>query len=65
MSQTLKKAQVERHIYSCRNCWGVTCVDCNFTFEGDSFKAVREEGGKGGGDEVGIGMRVRKEGGGG
>ena len=39
--QTLKKAQVDRHLYSCKNCWGVTCVDCNFTFEGDSFRAVR------------------------
>ncbi|CAM9730895.1 unnamed protein product [Ascophyllum nodosum] len=39
LSQTLKKAQVERHVFSCRNCWGVTCVDCNFTFEGESFRA--------------------------
>ncbi|CAN0173363.1 unnamed protein product, partial [Hapterophycus canaliculatus] len=36
-NETLKKAQVDRHLYSCKNCWGVTCVDCNFTFEGDSF----------------------------
>ncbi|CAM9840678.1 unnamed protein product, partial [Sphacelaria rigidula] len=36
--QTLKKAQVEKHVYSCRNCWGVTCVDCNHTFEGESFR---------------------------
>lgn len=39
-SKTLKKAQVDRHLFSCKNCWGVTCVDCNFTFEGDSFRAV-------------------------
>ncbi|CAM9449539.1 unnamed protein product [Laminaria digitata] len=38
-NETLKKAQVERHLYSCKNCWGVTCVDCNFTFEGESFRA--------------------------
>eukprot|EP00752_Nemacystus_decipiens_P002331 g2204.t1 len=37
-NETLKKAQVDRHLYSCKNCWGVTCVDCNFTFEGDSFR---------------------------
>ncbi|CAN0077752.1 unnamed protein product [Ectocarpus sp. 6 AP-2014] len=38
-NETLKKAQVDRHLYSCKSCWGVTCVDCNFTFEGDSFRA--------------------------
>ncbi|CAM9767800.1 unnamed protein product [Ectocarpus fasciculatus] len=38
-NETLKKSQVDRHLYSCKSCWGVTCVDCNFTFEGDSYRA--------------------------
>lgn len=36
---TLKKNQVDKHVGQCRNCWGVTCVDCSVTFTGDDFRA--------------------------
>jgi cell growth-regulating nucleolar protein len=34
-NESLKKNQVEKHVYSCKakNCWAVTCVDCSKTFE--------------------------------
>ncbi|CAM9170771.1 unnamed protein product [Chrysoparadoxa australica] len=40
-NESLKKSQVARHVNACpaRNCWGVTCVDCQVVFEGDSYAA--------------------------
>lgn len=37
-NETLKKNQVDTHARRCRGCWGVSCVDCGVTFEGDSFQ---------------------------
>ncbi|KAG5190112.1 hypothetical protein JKP88DRAFT_299835 [Tribonema minus] len=38
-NESLKKAQVEKHVFTCpaRNCWAVTCIDCNVTFKGDDY----------------------------
>ena len=35
--ETLKKAAVERHRFSCRRCVAVTCVDCNVRFSLDTY----------------------------
>ena len=35
--ETLKKAAVERHRFSCRRCVAVTCVDCNVRFSLDDY----------------------------
>jgi hypothetical protein len=35
--ETLKKAAVERHRFSCRRCVAVTCVDCNVRFPLESY----------------------------
>ena len=36
-NETLKKNQVEKHSFRCRNCAGVTCVDCSQTFSIDDY----------------------------
>jgi cell growth-regulating nucleolar protein len=38
-NESLKKNKVETHSYSCRNCWVLTCVDCNKQFTGDTYAA--------------------------
>ena len=35
---TLKKQQIERHCFKCRNAWAFTCVECSNTYEGDAYK---------------------------
>ena len=35
---TLKKQQIERHCFKCRNAWAFTCVECGLTFEGNAYK---------------------------
>ena len=37
-NESLKKNKVESHQWSCRQCWGVSCVDCSVTFEGEAYK---------------------------
>lgn len=37
--ETLKKSQVDAHVYRCRNgCESVSCVDCSVSFYGDDYK---------------------------
>ena len=36
--ETLKKQQIERHCYRCRNAYAFTCVECSMTFEGMQYK---------------------------
>lgn len=36
-NETMKKNQVEKHVYKCRQCKAVTCVDCSQTFYGDDY----------------------------
>ena len=36
-NETLKKNQVDKHAFRCRNCYAVTCVDCQQTFPGDTY----------------------------
>ena len=36
-NETLKKNQVEKHTFKCRNCYAVTCVDCQKTFPDDTY----------------------------
>lgn len=38
-NESLKKNKVETHSYTCRNCWVLTCVDCNQQFSGDTYAA--------------------------
>ena len=38
-NETLKRAHVDKHWWSCRACTAVTCVDCNVTFTGDDYLA--------------------------
>jgi cell growth-regulating nucleolar protein len=38
-NETLKKNKVDAHAARCKNCWAVTCVDCNVVFKGDDFAA--------------------------
>lgn len=38
-NESLKKNKVETHSYTCRNCWVLTCVDCNKQFNGDTYAA--------------------------
>jgi len=38
-NESLKKNKVEAHSYTCRNCWVLTCVDCNKQFNGDTYAA--------------------------
>lgn len=37
--QTLKKNQVERHLYQCRYSPSLICIDCNKVFSGNQHKA--------------------------
>ncbi|CAK4068514.1 unnamed protein product [Aphanomyces euteiches] len=36
-NETLKKNKVDAHAARCRNCWAVTCVDCQVIFKGDDY----------------------------
>lgn len=36
-NETLKKNQVDKHAGRCRQCYSVTCVDCNQTFPGNEY----------------------------
>ncbi|XP_056411112.1 cell growth-regulating nucleolar protein [Hyla sarda] len=36
--ESLKKAQVEKHISFCRNCQCLSCIDCGKDFLGDDYK---------------------------
>lgn len=38
-NETVKKNQVEKHVAKCRNCYAVSCVDCQNTFYGDDYAA--------------------------
>jgi len=38
-NETVKKNQVEKHVARCRNCFAVSCVDCQNTFYGDDYAA--------------------------
>lgn len=37
--QTLKKKQIERHLYQCRGAPRLVCIDCNKVFSGNEHKA--------------------------
>ena len=37
--QTLKKRQVDRHIYQCRGAPRLVCIDCNKIFNGSDYRA--------------------------
>lgn len=34
----VKKPKVDSHCSRCRECWVLTCVDCNTAFEGEAFR---------------------------
>ncbi|XP_029446883.1 cell growth-regulating nucleolar protein [Rhinatrema bivittatum] len=36
--ESLKKAQVEKHVIVCRNCQCLSCIDCGKDFWGDDYK---------------------------
>ncbi|XP_040275041.1 cell growth-regulating nucleolar protein [Bufo bufo] len=36
--ESLKKAQVEKHLVSCRSCQCLSCIDCGKDFWGDEYK---------------------------
>lgn len=36
-NESLKKNQVEKHVFKCRNCMSVTCIDCGVSFYGDDY----------------------------
>ncbi|XP_069833506.1 cell growth-regulating nucleolar protein [Dendropsophus ebraccatus] len=36
--ESLKKAQVEKHVSMCRNCQCLSCIDCGKDFWGDNYK---------------------------
>ena len=36
-NETLKKNQVEKHCFRCKNCYAVTCVDCQKVFHGNEY----------------------------
>jgi cell growth-regulating nucleolar protein len=36
-NESLKKNQVDRHAARCKQCYAVTCVDCNQTFPGNEY----------------------------
>ena len=38
-NESLKKNQVDTHANRCRTCHAVTCVDCNVTFPGDTYRS--------------------------
>ena len=38
-NESLKKNQVDKHAMRCRNCYAVTCVDCNVTFYEDDYRS--------------------------
>ncbi|KAF0696598.1 Aste57867_12667 [Aphanomyces stellatus] len=38
-NETLKKNKVDAHAARCRNCWAVTCVDCQVVFKGNDYAA--------------------------
>ncbi|RHY33923.1 hypothetical protein DYB32_001302 [Aphanomyces invadans] len=38
-NETLKKNKVDAHASRCRNCWAVTCVDCQVVFKGNDYAA--------------------------
>lgn len=38
-NETLKKNQVDKHTFKCRQCQAVTCVDCSVTFYGNDYAA--------------------------
>jgi cell growth-regulating nucleolar protein len=38
-NETLKKAKVEQHSYSCKKCWAVSCIDCSQIFQGNDYAA--------------------------
>jgi len=37
--EPLKKPQVEKHLFKCRNCVTLSCLDCMKDFHGDEYKA--------------------------
>mmetsp|Transcript_40551 Transcript_40551/g.53376 ORF Transcript_40551/g.53376 Transcript_40551/m.53376 type:complete len:315 (+) Transcript_40551:71-1015(+) len=37
-NETLKRNQVDTHAGRCRNCYAVTCVDCNVSFPDNDYK---------------------------
>ncbi|RHX97751.1 hypothetical protein DYB25_005374 [Aphanomyces astaci] len=36
-NETLKKNKVDAHASRCKNCWAVTCVDCQVVFKGNDY----------------------------
>nr|XP_039269742.1 cell growth-regulating nucleolar protein-like [Styela clava] len=36
--ESLKKNKVEKHVYTCRGCEYLTCIDCSCDFYGDDYK---------------------------
>ena len=38
-NESLKKSQVDSHASRCSSCHSVTCVDCNITFPGDTYRS--------------------------
>ena len=36
-NETLKRAKVEAHAATCRNCWWLSCMDCNKRFGGNDY----------------------------
>jgi cell growth-regulating nucleolar protein len=38
-NETLKKNQVDRHASRCKQCYAVTCMDCNHSFPGNEYAA--------------------------
>ena len=38
-NETVKKNQVDKHALRCRNCYAVTCVDCQVSFYGNDYAA--------------------------
>lgn len=37
--ESLKKAQVEKHLLKCRSCQVLSCIDCGADFRGDDYKS--------------------------
>nr|AAH58310.1 Zgc:65749 [Danio rerio] len=37
--ESLKKAQVEKHLLKCRSCHVLSCIDCGADFRGDDYKS--------------------------
>ena len=45
-NESLKRAKVAQHRYSCRGCWTLSCMDCNLRFNGDDYLGGRETAGR-------------------